>query len=151
MVRYSIEQGPITVSYGTDVVSGVFLAVVDSRLIFDGNATERVNNVTSQVGIKDGGGSYFDIHTGKNGFGERVDNKTMATMLRKYGVTDEGFLSVLEDASTTKKICIQCQSPSTEQCSHCSSVSYCSRECQKLHWKIHKIHCKQLKQARALG
>lgn len=148
MVRYTIEQGPITVNYGTDTVSNVFLAVTDSRLHYDENATKQVNNVTSQVGIKDGGGSYFDIHTGKDGFGERVDNKTMATFLRRYGVTDEHFLSVLEDTSTTSRMCIQCQSPATEACGGCSSVSYCGRECQKAHWKTHKAHCKFLKQAR---
>ena len=68
MVRYIIKQGPITVAYGTDEVSGVFLSVSDSRLEYDSEASDKVNDVTSEVGtVNDGGGSYFDIHTGKTG------------------------------------------------------------------------------------
>ena len=29
------------------------------------------------------------------------------------------------------------------KCSACKSISYCSRECQKLDWKWHKIVCKE--------
>lgn len=28
------------------------------------------------------------------------------------------------------------------RCSRCKTTMYCSRECQRLHWKIHKITCK---------
>ncbi|KAJ7762902.1 ectomycorrhiza-upregulated zf-MYND domain-containing protein [Mycena metata] len=38
-----------------------------------------------------------------------------------------------EDASTLKS------------CSGCSTVRYCSKECQSEHWKIHKLMCRQLK------
>ena len=30
-----------------------------------------------------------------------------------------------------------------EVCSACRDVHYCNRQCQKLHWKIHKVTCKQ--------
>lgn len=29
------------------------------------------------------------------------------------------------------------------QCSRCSNALYCSKECQKKHWKIHKLECKK--------
>jgi radical SAM protein with 4Fe4S-binding SPASM domain len=29
------------------------------------------------------------------------------------------------------------------QCSACKKVYYCSAECQKAHWKVHKADCKK--------
>lgn len=29
------------------------------------------------------------------------------------------------------------------ECSRCKSASYCSKECQVAHWKVHKHHCKK--------
>jgi ankyrin repeat protein len=31
-----------------------------------------------------------------------------------------------------------------QKCSRCNSVRYCSRECQKTHWVIHKAVCKEI-------
>lgn len=28
-----------------------------------------------------------------------------------------------------------------KQCARCHKVAYCSRECQRLHWKVHKSSC----------
>jgi mitochondrial splicing suppressor protein 51 len=36
-----------------------------------------------------------------------------------------------------------------QRCSQCASVYYCSRECQKDHWKTHKIECATLANKRA--
>ncbi|KAF1949232.1 hypothetical protein CC80DRAFT_279229 [Byssothecium circinans] len=46
-------------------------------------------------------------------------------------------------------ICAQCQaSPSSlKQCNKCKSISYCSKECQKAHYKMHKKECAKLAQA----
>ncbi|KDR66055.1 hypothetical protein GALMADRAFT_232756 [Galerina marginata CBS 339.88] len=35
-----------------------------------------------------------------------------------------------------------CNQPGTMVCSECRLVSYCSKECQKAHWKLHKGDCK---------
>ncbi|OAX31589.1 hypothetical protein K503DRAFT_777457, partial [Rhizopogon vinicolor AM-OR11-026] len=35
-----------------------------------------------------------------------------------------------------------CQKQGTKACSACKLVSYCSKECQKNHWRIHKHDCK---------
>ena len=104
------------------------------------------------VGIFDGGGSYFNLHTAKQGFGLRVDNKTMAMYLRRYGVTsdnDAGILSLLEseEVPATKKICIVCTQLGKFVCSKCANLNYCSKECQASHWKLHKVHCKMMKAA----
>jgi hypothetical protein len=43
---------------------------------------------------------------------------------------------------------LQCKVPhgklarsETKYCSRCRSVTYCSRECQKAHWSLHKLDC----------
>lgn len=35
-------------------------------------------------------------------------------------------------------------------CAKCQAVKYCSRECQKLHWKAHKTKCQVKKQEEVL-
>merc|ERR1712061_64037 len=35
-----------------------------------------------------------------------------------------------------------------KKCSSCKSAQYCSQECQKLHWFVHKKHCERLKASR---
>ena len=37
------------------------------------------------------------------------------------------------------------------QCAGCCQVSYCSQQCQKSHWKTHKIVCKPYKVGPASG
>jgi hypothetical protein len=38
-------------------------------------------------------------------------------------------------------ICNVCQKPSTLRCSKCRQAYYCSKECQKKDWKLHKKSC----------
>ncbi|CAB4421641.1 unnamed protein product [Rhizophagus irregularis] len=38
-------------------------------------------------------------------------------------------------------ICNVCQKPSTTKCSKCHQTYYCSKECQKKDWKLHKKSC----------
>ncbi|KAF9700897.1 hypothetical protein EKO04_000902 [Ascochyta lentis] len=41
--------------------------------------------------------------------------------------------------------CAMCDKPSTQLCSGCKSIKYCSKSCQKLDWPIHKLICKTYK------
>ena len=41
--------------------------------------------------------------------------------------------------------CVVCGEISKSRCSQCGLPTYCSRDCQKLHWKFHKNCCKVLK------
>ena len=40
------------------------------------------------------------------------------------------------------KVCFLCLEPSKLKCSKCLTIQYCSKECQKKDWKIHKNNCK---------
>jgi hypothetical protein len=40
------------------------------------------------------------------------------------------------------KVCFLCLEPSKLKCSRCLTIQYCSKECQKKDWKIHKNNCK---------
>lgn len=52
------------------------------------------------------------------------------------------FLSP-ENKVPNMKICYTCHSPASFSCSRCSSVNYCSQECQTSHWPFHKQYCSQ--------
>jgi hypothetical protein len=86
-VRYEIKGPYITVAYGLDQLSGVFLSVLDNRLKYEEDASDEVNSIGLNVGPKDGGGGYFDLHTGPMGFGMKVSQETIAVYLKRYGVT----------------------------------------------------------------
>ncbi len=41
-------------------------------------------------------------------------------------------------------ICPVCQKTAETKCTACRQVFYCSKPCQKRHWKEHKFGCKKL-------
>lgn len=45
-----------------------------------------------------------------------------------------------DDAGT----CPVCKKVAENKCTGCKKVFYCTRECQKKHWKMHKTECKSL-------
>lgn len=49
--------------------------------------------------------------------------------------------SRMEGWGKTEGCCAQCQKPARNQCKKCSSIVYCSKECQVEHWKLHKKVC----------
>ena len=97
MSRYYVIPGcPISVAYGYDPSTGVVLSVRDKRLQWDREASAKVNAVAKKMSGQDVfNGSYFDLHTGKSGFGIKVDDETMATYLRRYGVPEDMVASLL--------------------------------------------------------
>ena len=76
--RYEIKQGPIQVAYGWDCMNGYFLSVFDQRLECKSEGSKEANKISEKIGVGDGGGSYFDLHTGQNGYGFKVNNETLA-------------------------------------------------------------------------
>ncbi|KAK0189840.1 hypothetical protein F5146DRAFT_1052855 [Armillaria mellea] len=88
MTRYTIEEGSIEIAYGTDHVTGYFLAVVDKRLKWQQSASKAVNSIAQKVEAG-GNGSYFDLHTGPGGFGSRVSKEVIAEFMQRYGVPED--------------------------------------------------------------
>lgn len=42
--------------------------------------------------------------------------------------------------------CVMCLKEATKQCSGCHAFWYCSKECQRKHWKAHKVDCGRVKE-----
>ena len=70
-----------------------------------------------------------------------------ATMSQKEAALVSDFLRGLYASHEIEPFyCFQCRKSETmekpfSECSGCNVVIYCSRECQKSHWKIHKSTC----------
>lgn len=48
------------------------------------------------------------------------------------------------------QICVTCEEEkATKKCSKCKAVQYCDRECQRLHWFVHKKSCARAGQSPA--
>ena len=45
-------------------------------------------------------------------------------------------------SGTLKDLCVVCGRNATKTCTRCKKARYCSRHCQKYHWKKHKAQCK---------
>ena len=46
-----------------------------------------------------------------------------------------------EPLNKLEKMCVVCAEPATKKCGKCNMINYCSKECQKSHWKLHKGFC----------
>ena len=139
--RYEIKSSPISIAYGYDEMctSGMFLSVFDERLEWSEQASREVNAVTEQLGVGDGGGSYFDLHTGQTGFGQKVSCETMMTFMRRFGVPEEHIYECRSHP------CLVSNKATTKACVGCRCVYYCSKECQTSDWRMqHKFFCKSL-------
>ena len=58
-----------------------------------------------------------------------------------------GQMLYLENMRTKLEVpgpCASCGKPATCFCGGCATVSYCGRECQRKHWKTHKLICKTI-------
>ena len=68
----------------------------------------------------------------------RKRRKSMQAQLAMNRISDE--------ATEFRKQCAQCNRTLVKcrRCAGCYSVAYCSRECQRLHWRSHKGECESL-------
>lgn len=41
------------------------------------------------------------------------------------------------------KSCSVCNAPTTQLCKGCKEVPYCSQDCQRTVWKVHKLECRK--------
>jgi len=52
------------------------------------------------------------------------------------------LIEEIEETPPTKQGCAYCSEPgSSKVCSLCREVSYCSKGCQQVHWKVHRKEC----------
>ena len=52
------------------------------------------------------------------------------------------FIKIYNFVPTYDKWCLTCNKhDATKRCSKCKSVYFCSEDCQKKAWRIHKKHC----------
>jgi hypothetical protein len=51
------------------------------------------------------------------------------------------YESVKNPSTKDSRLCGHCRGRASFNCSVCLGVQYCSKECQKLDWKLHKIVC----------
>ena len=50
----------------------------------------------------------------------------------------------IEELDEDQDICATCKKAAETKCTNCRNVFYCSKECQKKHWKEHKYECKSM-------
>lgn len=79
-------------------------------------------------------------------FHEKLMNKlsflnvsNSSTLLNKILTSNHIFNDC--GVKSAKSRCFICQRPSSYRCKKCSSILYCSQECQTIHWQFHKKWC----------
>ncbi|XP_053408238.1 ankyrin repeat and MYND domain-containing protein 2-like [Mercenaria mercenaria] len=70
--------------------------------------------------------------------GTRIGDHPTSLNILNQGVNGQKF-SFDEDED-----CTTCGEPKSKKCSACKMAHYCSQDCQKLHWFVHKKFCKKL-------
>ena len=50
-------------------------------------------------------------------------------------------MAIPRDTKEMSLLCLNCGAPGKKKCSVCRVARYCSSECQRAHWKQHKIAC----------
>lgn len=140
MPKNEIKGPSSTVMFGVDQSTGWFLSVVDPRLKQDEKASDQVNQVVAKIPRS---GSYLDLHTGEQGPGLRVSEETMLVYLRRYGVSDDQILELIDAMQESDK-CHVCEKVTSKSCPNCKAVFYCNYVCQVKDWALHQHFCKLL-------
>ena len=99
------------------------------------------------------GNAAADAGVRKNLLSARNQGRVVDLMLRHCPPTSAIMRKLIDqlprprsedgNVATGSLVCANCTKPSTTKCSACKKVRYCSRDCQKEHWKLHKKDCKK--------
>lgn len=141
MVRFMIEGSPISIAYGFSDINHYFLSVFDKRLEWKEGASEEVNEVADNIGLKDGGGSYFDLHTGTQGSGIKVSNETMKVYLARFGVPKKQIDELFSGRYSKTKPKLE---NNYKELNCAKSESVCSKCGCVQDWINHKLICDSL-------
>lgn len=94
---------------------------------------------------------YAESHHYADGqIGLRIEDATLvriipAALLDLLGLDERRneLLNWMENHDDSEIPCGNCRkTPAPKRCSACSLVDYCSKECQRAHWSVHKSECK---------
>lgn len=123
-------------------------------LMTDENTESYIKNTFAQIEdlnlISDSLSDMLLVEDHRKGMGEfenflktMHDNFLIKTTANAWPYDDKRRVDIY--IFSPKPMCNNCQKrPDTLlKCSSCKSVEYCSRECQKAHWPVHKVVCKQ--------
>jgi hypothetical protein len=156
MPSYHISASPfVSISYGYDNVSGVYLSVFDSRLDYSDTQSEEVNQIAADTCVSDEhgvgvNGCYVDLYTGKTSLvGKKVCEETMGVFMIRFGLSQgqvNGCFAGLKSDTSSKSesACLVCSELTAKSCTSCKCSYYCSRECQQKDWPLHKFICTSL-------
>eukprot|EP01038_Epipyxis_sp_PR26KG_P007584 gene7584-10333_t len=89
--------------------------------------------------------SFHQLSTGK-------ENNSNSLLAKSQPINDlqTTSLNVSSNRSHRHK-CHVCHCISKTRCSKCTSIHYCGKDCQLIHWKYHKFTCKKLQDANSSG
>jgi len=86
----------------------------------------------------------MDSNDNSSPFFGNLQNEKVKTSSSPGGFKMTETVSTVKDPRTIA-ICANCGNPNNiKRCSGCRKISYCSPECQKIHWKkVHKAECEK--------
>ena len=67
--------------------------------------------------------------------------KTLKAGVLRARVEVETGTTGLQLSGTSRDTCASCGAAAALHCSRCTRVKYCSKECQRTHWKAHRPSC----------
>ena len=71
--------------------------------------------------------------------------------MERHNILENGMFSDMTMVANKRcHVCMR-QGPDFMYCSRCMTTVYCSKECQKAHWKVHKKECVEQKRSTAPG
>ena len=113
--------------------------LMEAMVVSTSQATARIDDVRHNLPV------------GSTEAAERCRHKQIKTRRRMRQRSNSmktrlAMLRISDEATVFEKRCSQCKRTILKNrwCSGCYSESYCSRECQRLHWPYHKKDCKTL-------
>jgi len=79
-------------------------------------------------------------------FGGSIHFDILNSGLKKSTSTVSSLFFIIMDTSEDKLLCMNnlCTEKGLKQCTRCKFACYCSKECQKDHWRRHKQCCKMI-------
>ena len=116
------------------------------------NRTPRVQDTSARRRSKDVPSETIDEFDELGQHGIRDKTVFITEIDDNKGATENDKTYKEEDDSASKQTktgkCTRCHSSCSKVCARCKDVFYCSKECQKKHWKIHRRTCERVSRSK---